>query len=68
MKGGICISISIKLREQMVASSSITRMFEEKVGEKEFYDFTLGNPEIEKSLDGFRTVRNFFNKTSKRRE
>ena len=31
----------------MAASSLVTRMFEEKVGEKEIYDFTLGNPEIE---------------------
>ena len=31
----------------MVASSSVTRMFEERIGEKEIYDFTLGNPEIE---------------------
>ncbi len=31
----------------MTISSSATRMFEEKVGEKEIYDFTLGNPEIE---------------------
>jgi aspartate aminotransferase len=31
----------------MAASSAVTRMFEEKVGEREIYDFTLGNPEIE---------------------
>jgi len=31
----------------MAASSGVTKMFEEKVGEKEIYDFTLGNPEIE---------------------
>ncbi|SNQ59729.1 Similar to aspartate aminotransferase [Candidatus Methanoperedens nitroreducens] len=31
----------------MVASSWVTKMFEEKVREKEIYDFTLGNPEIE---------------------
>lgn len=31
----------------MAASSQVTRMFDEKVGGKEVYDFTLGNPEIE---------------------
>lgn len=31
----------------MAASSSVTKMFDEKVGEREIYDFTLGNPEIE---------------------
>jgi len=31
----------------MAASSSVTRMFEDKAGEKEIYDFTIGNPEIE---------------------
>ncbi len=40
------MSISIKLREDMAASSSVTRMFD-NIGKKEIYDFTLGNPEIE---------------------
>jgi aspartate aminotransferase len=31
----------------MAASSSVSSMFEEKAKEKEIYDFTLGNPEIE---------------------
>ena len=31
----------------MAASSSVTKMFDERAKEKEFYDFTLGNPEIE---------------------
>ncbi|MCZ7393550.1 MAG: pyridoxal phosphate-dependent aminotransferase [Candidatus Methanoperedens sp.] len=39
--------MSTKLREQMAASSSVTRMFEERAGDKEIYDFTLGNPQIE---------------------
>lgn len=31
----------------MAASSIVTKMFDDKAKEKEFYDFTLGNPEIE---------------------
>jgi aspartate/methionine/tyrosine aminotransferase len=31
----------------MAASYLVNRMFEEKAEEKEIYDFTLGNPEIE---------------------
>ncbi len=40
------MSISIKLRDKMAASSSVTRMFD-NIGNREIYDFTLGNPEIE---------------------
>ncbi len=48
----------------MAASSGITRMFEEKVTDKEIYDFTLGNPEIETpakfTLELRRIVNNSF--------
>ncbi|MCZ7357598.1 MAG: pyridoxal phosphate-dependent aminotransferase [Candidatus Methanoperedens sp.] len=53
----------MKLREQMAASSSVTRMFEEKVGEKEIYDFTLGNPEIETPAKFTEELKRIVNKS-----